>query len=117
MCAYACHDQHDMLILKEIFKKHKDGIPQIIVSRFSDGLYDTSQSRPTGCSGLVVVQDHLQIDDHIAANTLIDQCSIESVLLIEDPKEAQKIMWNICPRGKIVSLFAGLFFCSYNLSM
>ena len=100
MCAYACHDNHDMLLLKDIFKRTCSGrYPSIIVSMFAEKLYDTSQYRPTGYTPIMVVLDMLNIENHIAENTLIDQCSIETVLLIENPKEAQEVMWNIRPRG------------------
>jgi len=106
MCAYACHDNHDMLLLKEILKQKWSGYnqPTIIVSKFSEHMYDTSRNRPSGFSPVVTVLDMLDIDNHLAANALIDQCSVDSVLLIENAKDAQNIMWNVKPHGSTMAM-------------
>lgn len=97
MMSYACHDGHDMKILKEIFKRISPRKqPQIIVSSFQDHFYDVSRNRPH--SHHPVVLDILDIENPIVFNSLVDQCGVESVLLIEDPKEAQRVMWDEKPQ-------------------
>ena len=104
MCAYACNDNHDMMILKEIFKQKNTSPPTIIVSKFTDSLFDTSHNRPSGFSPITTVLDVLDISNHLVANALIDQVGIESVLLIEDPKVAQQVMWQTKPRGSTMAI-------------
>ncbi|XP_066916524.1 structural maintenance of chromosomes protein 6-like [Clytia hemisphaerica] len=104
MRSYVCHDSHDMNLLRDIFKRTIGNAsrgrgsyggraqqPSIILSSFTDA-YDISRSRPG--RGFLTVLDSLQIDNVVASNTLIDQASIETVLLIENAKEAEDIMFS-----------------------
>jgi len=93
--AYACHDNHDMLLLKQIFKKNSRGnMPAIVVCKFADHLFDVSRNKP---QNYTAVMDALVIENHIVANTLIDQCRIESVLLFDNAVEAQNVIWQERP--------------------
>jgi hypothetical protein len=98
---HLCYDCHDLAVLKEIFKQvcRAQDEPPVILTKFSDHLFDTNRNRPSGFSPVLTVFDVLTIDNHLVANTLIDQCSIESICLIEDPKVAQRTMWEVQPSG------------------
>ncbi|XP_065648710.1 structural maintenance of chromosomes protein 6 isoform X2 [Hydra vulgaris] len=107
MPSYACDNGQDMIVLKQIFNQKcgRDKHPSIIVSPFSDGIYDTSRNRPNP-STYPSVMDLLEFENSVVANTFIDQCGIESIILIADPKEARDVIWNnkICNVNKALSI-------------
>ncbi|XP_032234890.2 structural maintenance of chromosomes protein 6 isoform X4 [Nematostella vectensis] len=97
--AFCCTDSHDEQILRQIMKQvcPPNSIPQIIISRFQDRVHDVSRNKPR-CKYTTVL-DELVVDDPVATNCLIDQLSVESVLLVEDPKEARDVMFFHTPQG------------------
>ncbi|XP_020912192.1 structural maintenance of chromosomes protein 6 [Exaiptasia diaphana] len=96
--AFCCHDNHDEQALKRIMHDvcPKNTIPQIIISKFQER-YDVSEARPR-CNYTTVL-DELVIDNPVVANCLIDQVGVETVLLIEDPREARDFMFSRPPPG------------------
>eukprot|EP00794_Sanderia_malayensis_P000056 gene56-652_t len=90
LLAFCCHDLHDKDLLLNVLKTCLKGapMPSIIVSRFQ---------RSQDCRHTIF--DMLEFSNPVAANALIDQVRIESVLLIENSKEAQQVIWHERPRG------------------
>ncbi|XP_067678031.1 structural maintenance of chromosomes protein 6-like isoform X2 [Haliotis asinina] len=97
--AFCCTDHHDEKVLEGIFEREiKDGRhPSIIVSRFTTQVHDISRFRVQ--SEHPCILDMLTIEDPVVANTLIDQRSVENIILIADNKEARRVMQHCPPRN------------------
>ncbi|XP_048256019.1 structural maintenance of chromosomes protein 6-like isoform X1 [Haliotis rufescens] len=97
--AFCCTDHHDEKVLEGIFEREiKDGRhPSIIVSRFTNQIHDISRFRVQ--SEHPCILDMLNIEDTVVANTLIDQRSVENIILIADNKEARRVMQHCPPRN------------------
>ena len=94
LTSFICSDKNDERVLRQIIEKHiKDSKhqPSIIVTDFSDPLYDISRFKrdfpehPT-------IYDMLTIKSNVVANVLMDQRRIESTLLLPDYETAKNII-------------------------
>nr|QIC49993.1 structural maintenance of chromosomes protein 6 [Actinia equina] len=105
--AFCCHDNHDQQMLRQMMLQvcPKNNVPQIIISRFQDHVYDVSHNRPR-CSYSTVL-DELVIDNPVVANCLIDQAGVETILLIQNPREARDVMFSTPPPQGARIAYAG----------
>ncbi|NXM11277.1 SMC6 protein, partial [Ploceus nigricollis] len=89
-----CCDNHDdertlqLLMSKYYARGHR---PQIIVTKFQNRIYDTSQ-RAVHHPEFPSVLTALEIDNPVVANCLIDMRGIETVLLIKENRRAREVM-------------------------
>ncbi|XP_045158887.2 structural maintenance of chromosomes protein 6-like isoform X2 [Mercenaria mercenaria] len=92
MNSFCCHDYHDEKVLEQIISNVSPNYkPTIIVSRFKDRVYDVSEKRADN-SKFRSVLDMVKCDHPMVYNTLIDQRTVECVLLIEDGRLARQVM-------------------------
>ncbi|XP_052075729.1 structural maintenance of chromosomes protein 6-like isoform X4 [Mytilus californianus] len=91
--SFCCNDHHDQKLLDSILDRHcgDRSRPSIITSKFKDKVYDTSRLRVQSDEFPAVI-DVLDVEDPVIANCLIDQRSIELILLIADRKRATQVM-------------------------
>uniref|UniRef100_A0A8D2PKM3 Structural maintenance of chromosomes protein 6 n=1 Tax=Zosterops lateralis melanops TaxID=1220523 RepID=A0A8D2PKM3_ZOSLA len=91
--AFCCDNHSDERTLQLLMSKYyaRGHRPQIIVNKFQDRIYDTSQKavhHPEFPSVLTA----LEIDNPVVANCLIDMRGIERVLLIKNSRRAREVM-------------------------
>lgn len=89
LSAFITDNATDDALLKQIMRdvlRNNPFKPDTICSRFEGRMYDVSAHRAH--SSYPTVLDMLDVQDVDILNTLIDQCKIESVLLIENGQEA-----------------------------
>ncbi|XP_066170860.1 structural maintenance of chromosomes protein 6 [Sylvia atricapilla] len=91
--AFCCDNHSDERTLQFLMSKHyaRGHRPQIIVNKFQNKIYDTSQKavhHPEFPSVLTA----LEIDNPVVANCLIDMRGIETVLLIKSSRRAREVM-------------------------
>ncbi|GAB1603545.1 structural maintenance of chromosomes protein 6-like [Argonauta hians] len=93
LSAFCVHDHDDCSQLEKIFREVAPRVkpPAFIISQFQSHLYDVSKNRPQNCPYPSVL-DMLDIKKAVVGNCLIDQRSIENVILIENPGEARTFM-------------------------
>lgn len=99
--AFCCDNHEDERILQQIMKascNNEERKPSIIVSKFCRKIYDVSRYCVRSDQYSSILQ-MLDIIDPVVANCLIDQCSIESILLIEDNREARNVMLDNPPHN------------------
>ncbi|KAL2082375.1 hypothetical protein ACEWY4_022193 [Coilia grayii] len=98
--AFCCDNHKDERLLQTLATKlMKENRPQLIVSTFSDKVYNISQ-RAVNHPNYPSVLQALEIDDPNVANCLIDMRGIETILLIKNVQEARKVMqWSAPPRN------------------
>ncbi|GFR92013.1 structural maintenance of chromosomes protein 6 [Elysia marginata] len=98
--SFVCHDHHDAKLLEDIFNRHcpRGRRPAIITSAFSSKMHDVSEHRVRS-RDFPCVLDVIKCKDPVVINTLIDQRSIENVLLIEDANEARTVMMRNPPHN------------------
>ncbi|KAL8596960.1 hypothetical protein ACOMHN_027906 [Nucella lapillus] len=91
--SFICHDHHDEKLLEQIFKEELGNRrrPAIITCHFKEAVHDVSRFRVRG-SSYPCVLDMISCDDPVVLNALIDQRSIENVILIADAGEARNVM-------------------------
>ncbi|CAI9728495.1 maintenance of chromosomes 6-like isoform X2 [Octopus vulgaris] len=91
--AFCVHDHDDCSQLEKIFREvsPKSKPPSFIISQFQSHLYDVSKNTPKNCPYPTIL-DMLDIKKAVVGNCLIDQRTIENIILIEDPTEARKFM-------------------------
>ncbi|XP_012944778.1 structural maintenance of chromosomes protein 6 [Aplysia californica] len=97
--SFVCHDHHDERLLLSFFSVcPRSRRPTVIISAFSDHPYNVTSTR---CQSdrYQCVLDVLKCDDPMVVNTLIDQRTIERVVLIEDSGEARTVMQRHPPRN------------------
>lgn len=96
-----CVDNHsDRAIVQNILKTLIEPSalqPFILVAPFRDELYDISQTKAQ--SNYFTILDMLIVSTPIVTNFLIDQASIEHILLIEDIETAQHVMYDLSPKN------------------
>ncbi|NXR77229.1 SMC6 protein, partial [Pycnonotus jocosus] len=93
LLAFCCDNHNDERTLQILMSKYytHGHRPQIIVNKFQDKIYDTSQKavhHPEFPSVLTA----LEIDNPVVANCLIDMRGIETVLLIKNSHRAREVM-------------------------
>ncbi|KAL4235898.1 Structural maintenance of chromosomes protein 6 [Mactra antiquata] len=90
--SFCCHDYHDEKVLEEIMHNVCPNSKfTIIVSEFKDRVYNVSDKRADN-KQFPSVLDVIQYDSPMVANALIDQRTVECVLLIESGKVARQVM-------------------------
>ncbi|XP_030643222.1 structural maintenance of chromosomes protein 6 [Chanos chanos] len=95
MLAFCCDNHKDEKVLQALMGCfYPEGRrPQIIVSEFSDTLYNIG-GRAVNHPRYPTVLQALEIEDPVVANCLIDMRGIETILLIKNKSEARKVMQN-----------------------
>ncbi|XP_063955858.1 structural maintenance of chromosomes protein 6-like [Lytechinus pictus] len=101
MYSFCCHDQHDSSILKDIMKRiipQNAPQPPIITSKFESHTYDISRAmvQSRDFPGFLDIVD---VSHPVIFNTLIDQRGVESILLIEQSKDARGYLRHQPPRN------------------
>ncbi|KAJ8270525.1 hypothetical protein GJAV_G00115940 [Gymnothorax javanicus] len=91
--AFCCDNYKDEKTLQSLMSRHYNNLkrPQIIVSEFSDSMYNVS-GRAVQHREYPTVLQALDIQDPAVANCLIDMRGIETVLLIKDSRDARQVM-------------------------
>ncbi|XP_041277529.1 structural maintenance of chromosomes protein 6 isoform X2 [Onychostruthus taczanowskii] len=91
--AFCCDNHSDERALQLLMSKYyaRGHRPQIIVNKFQNRIYDTSQ-RAVHHPEFPSVLTALEIDNPVVANCLIDMRGIETVLLIKSSRRAREVM-------------------------
>lgn len=91
--AFCCDNHSDERTLQFLMSKYytRGHRPQIIVNKFQNKIYDTSQ-RAVHHPEFPSVLTALEIDNPVVANCLIDMRGIETVLLIKNSRRAREVM-------------------------
>ncbi|NXI09064.1 SMC6 protein, partial [Irena cyanogastra] len=91
--AFCCDNHSDERTLQLLMSKYytRGHRPQIIVNKFQNKIYDTSQ-RAVDHPEFPSVLTALEIDNPVIANCLIDMRGIETVLLIKNSRRAREVM-------------------------
>ncbi|XP_014750434.1 PREDICTED: structural maintenance of chromosomes protein 6 [Sturnus vulgaris] len=91
--AFCCDNHSDERTLQFLMSKYytRGQRPQIIVNKFQNKIYDTSQ-RAVHHPEFPSVLTALEIDNPVVANCLIDMRGIETVLLIKSSRRAREVM-------------------------
>ncbi|NXD55698.1 SMC6 protein, partial [Corvus moneduloides] len=91
--AFCCDNHSDERTLQFLMSKYfaRGHRPQIIVNKFQNKIYDTSQ-RAVRHPEFPSVLTALEIDDPVVANCLIDMRGIETILLIKNSRKAREVM-------------------------
>ncbi|NXY58024.1 SMC6 protein, partial [Callaeas wilsoni] len=99
--AFCCDNHSDERTLQFLMSKYfaRGHRPQIIVNKFQNKIYDTSQ-RAVHHPEFPSVLTALEIDNPVVANCLIDMRGIETILLIKNSRKAREVMqWNQPPKN------------------
>ncbi|KAJ8356924.1 hypothetical protein SKAU_G00197180 [Synaphobranchus kaupii] len=93
MMAFCCDNYKDEKTLQGLLSRHYDNLkrPNIIVSEFSNSLYNISEKAVQHPEYPTVLQA-LEIQEPVVANCLIDMRRIETVLLIKSNLDARQVM-------------------------
>ncbi|NWV57009.1 SMC6 protein, partial [Daphoenositta chrysoptera] len=91
--AYCCDNHSDERTLQILMSKYfaHGRRPQIIVNKYQNKIYDTSQ-RAVHHPEFPSVLTALEIDNPVVANCLIDMRGIETILLIKNNRKAREVM-------------------------
>ncbi|NXE34127.1 SMC6 protein, partial [Ptilorrhoa leucosticta] len=91
--AFCCDNHSDERTLQFMMSKYfaPGHRPQIIVNKFQNKIYDTSQ-RAVHHPEFPSVLTALEIDNPVVANCLIDMRGIETILLIKNSRKAREVM-------------------------
>ncbi|NXJ29006.1 SMC6 protein, partial [Dicrurus megarhynchus] len=91
--AFCCDNHSDERTLQFLMSKYfaRGHRPQIIVNKFQNKIYDTSQ-RAVHHPEFPSVLTALEIDNPVVANCLIDMRGIETILLIKNSRKAREVM-------------------------
>ncbi|NWT87116.1 SMC6 protein, partial [Lanius ludovicianus] len=91
--AFCCDNHSDEKTLQFLMSKYfsRGYRPQIIVNKFQNKIYDTSQ-RAVHHPEFPSVLTALEIDNPVVANCLIDMRGIETILLIKSSRKAREVM-------------------------
>ncbi|NXB67698.1 SMC6 protein, partial [Struthidea cinerea] len=91
--AFCCDNHSDERTLQFLMSKYfaRGHRPQIIVNKFQNKIYDTSQ-RAVHHPEFPSVLTALEIDNPVVANCLIDMRGIETILLIKNNRKAREVM-------------------------
>uniref|UniRef100_A0A9J7YLP0 Structural maintenance of chromosomes protein 6 n=1 Tax=Cyprinus carpio carpio TaxID=630221 RepID=A0A9J7YLP0_CYPCA len=93
MLAFCCDNHADERELQRIMSRHfqQGRRPQIIVSKFTNTVYDV-RGRAVDHDDYPTVLKALEIENPVVANCLIDMRGIETILLIKNAKDARRVM-------------------------
>ncbi|NWV12805.1 SMC6 protein, partial [Ptilonorhynchus violaceus] len=91
--AFCCDNHRDERTLQRLMSEYfpKGQRPQIIVNKFQNTIYDTSQ-RGVHHPEFPSVLTALEVDSAVVANCLIDMRGIETILLIKSSRKAREVM-------------------------
>ncbi|NXO79329.1 SMC6 protein, partial [Sitta europaea] len=91
--AFCCDNHSDERALQLLMAKYfaRGHRPQIIVNKFQNKIYDTSE-RAVRHPEFPSVLTALEIDNPMVANCLIDMRGIETILLIKNSRKAREVM-------------------------
>ncbi|KAI1895737.1 hypothetical protein AGOR_G00109520 [Albula goreensis] len=105
---FCCDNHKDEKVLQELMSRYfpKESRPQIIVSPFSDRMYNV-KGRSVSHPEFPSVLDTLVIPNPVVANCLIDMRSIETVLVIKDNNRARQVMQQGRPPRNCREAFTG----------
>ncbi|KAF7273557.1 hypothetical protein GWI33_013720 [Rhynchophorus ferrugineus] len=95
--AFTVDNQRDGKLLQEIFAKTIEKgqpKPMIITSKFVEQRHDVRKNLVRAPKDCISLYDVLSIDDPVVANCIIDQKSIESILLVPNNNRAIELMSN-----------------------
>ncbi|XP_041951260.1 structural maintenance of chromosomes protein 6 isoform X1 [Alosa sapidissima] len=107
LMAFCCDNHQDERHLQALAMRYlKDKRPTIIVSQYSDALYNVSHRAVNHPQYLSVLQA-LEIDDPNVANCLIDMRGIETILVIKNTAEARRVMQHNRPPQNCREAFTG----------
>ncbi|XP_043924473.1 structural maintenance of chromosomes protein 6 [Protopterus annectens] len=107
LLAFCCDNYKDEKVLQSLMSKFcKTSRPQIIVSEFTNSVYDV-RARAVNHPHFPSVLTALEVDDPVVANCLIDMRGIESVLLIKNKKVARQVMQQQQPPKNCREAFTG----------
>ncbi|XP_042912914.1 structural maintenance of chromosomes protein 6, partial [Parasteatoda tepidariorum] len=102
--SFCADNSDDSRLLTQILQKYyTDRMPSVIISPFLSHMHNVSQHQAQ-TNDFPTVLDMLTIKDPVIANCLIDQLSIENIILIEDITTAQNVMLDN-PPAKCYSAF------------
>lgn len=94
--SFLVDNKEDSNLLLSIFNKYSDGrTPSILTSKFVDQVYDISRTCIRPVDGCISIYDALDITDCVVANSLIDNSSIEQVLLVPSGPQARQMLSNV----------------------
>ncbi|KAM9708643.1 structural maintenance of chromosomes protein 6 [Menidia menidia] len=91
--AFCCDNYKDEAVLQELMSRYypKGNRPQIIVSPFTDKLYNV-HGRKANHPDYPSVLDVISATSPVIINCLIDMRGIESILIIQEKDKARKVM-------------------------
>uniref|UniRef100_A0A7S2WJD2 RecF/RecN/SMC N-terminal domain-containing protein n=1 Tax=Mucochytrium quahogii TaxID=96639 RepID=A0A7S2WJD2_9STRA len=92
--AFIMNDRKDITEFRRICSKLKiQMIPRVVTMKFTDRRHDTANgpAKELQQRGLLTIDDVLEIDNPNVYNALVDQSSIESIVLARDYAEAKQI--------------------------
>jgi chromosome segregation ATPase len=104
LSAFVVDNTYDKKTLEAVMKREIRGqrmIPDIIVSRYTGRPYDVSRKKPQTHHPTVL--DMMEVGDLEVRNALIDQCHVDTDLLIEKRLEAERVIEVERPRGANVA--------------
>ncbi|XP_040921027.1 structural maintenance of chromosomes protein 6 isoform X2 [Toxotes jaculatrix] len=104
--AFTCDNHEDERVLQGLMAKVFSGSrrPAIVTSQFLPHVHDTRRKAVNHPEYPSVLQA-LEIEDPVVANCLIDQRSIESILLIKNRTEARRVMQGKNPPHNCILAF------------
>lgn len=93
MHAFYVNDAKDRKILSQLISRE---FPQqskfsIITSKFSNKPYDVKKGQVKPVHNTYLAMNMMRVDDPVVLNCLIDNCKIETILLVEDVQLAMKL--------------------------
>ncbi|KAL0969802.1 hypothetical protein UPYG_G00232480 [Umbra pygmaea] len=93
MKTFCCDNYRDEAVLQDLMSRYfsKGNRPQIIVSAFSNSIYNV-QGRGVNYPDYPSVLDSLIITNPVIVNCLIDMRAIESILIIKEKRAARRVM-------------------------
>jgi len=91
--AYACDNHKDMATLSSIFKRLNLRLQPVIITRPFGSKHDITRFKATH-DVYKSFLDHLDIENEVVFNALVDRCFIESVLFIPEYSEAEALLIN-----------------------
>ncbi|XP_071807403.1 structural maintenance of chromosomes protein 6-like [Asterias amurensis] len=94
MFKFCCHDYHDMGILNQLiarFVPDKRSRPGVIVSAFQEEQYNI-EAGAVQCREHPSLLDMLDIEDPMIYNCLVDQRTVENILLIRSSQDARDLL-------------------------
>ncbi|KAM3603130.1 uncharacterized protein V6R79_017017 [Siganus canaliculatus] len=105
--AFTCDNHQDEKVLQGLMTKFftHGRRPSIITSKFLPNVHDTRR-RAVNHPDYPSVLQALEIEDPVVANCLIDQRSVESILLIKNRTEARRVMQGKQPPQNCIQAFS-----------